>query len=70
MLKFERGSYIDAASRALYLVHGNRAQRVAVELGAASVSEIEVIRGLTAGDTVIISDMRDSNQASEVAIAN
>ena len=70
VLKFERGSYIDAASRALYLVHGNRAQRVPVELGAASVAEIEVIRGLTAGDTVIISDMRDSNQASEVAIAN
>ena len=70
VLKFERGSYIDSASRALYLVHGNRAQRVPVELGAASVAEIEVIRGLTAGDTVIISDMRDSNQASEVAIAN
>jgi HlyD family secretion protein len=70
VLKFERGSYIDAASRALYLLHGNRARRVPVELGAASVSEIEVIHGLTAGDTVIISDMRDSNQASEVAIAN
>jgi HlyD family secretion protein len=70
VLKFERGSYIDAASRALYLVLGNRARRVPVELGAASVSEIEVIHGLTAGDTVIISDMRDSNQASEVAIAN
>jgi HlyD family secretion protein len=70
VVKFERGSYIDAASRALYLVHGNRARRVPVELGAASVSEIEVIHGLTAGDTVIISDMRDSNQASEVAIAN
>jgi HlyD family secretion protein len=70
VLRFERGSYIDAASRALYLVHGNRARRVPVVLGAASVAEIEVIRGLTAGDTVIISDMRDSNQASEVAIAN
>ena len=70
VLRFERGSYIDAASRALYLVRGNRARRVPVVLGAASVAEIEVIRGLTAGDTVIISDMRDSNQASEVAIAN
>jgi HlyD family secretion protein len=70
VLKFERGSYIDAASRALYLVHGNRARRVPVALGAASVSEIEVIRGLAAGDTVIISDMRDSNQASEVTISN
>lgn len=70
VLKFERGSYIDAASRALYLLHGNRARRVPVALGAASVSEIEVIRGLAAGDTVIISDMRDSNQASEVTISN
>jgi HlyD family secretion protein len=70
VLKFERGSNLDASSRAVYLVHGNRAQRVPVELGVASVSEIEVIRGLASGDTVIISDMRDSNQASEVTISN
>jgi HlyD family secretion protein len=70
VLKFERGPYLDATSRALYVVHGNRAQRVPVELGAASVSEIEVIRGLASGDTVIISDLRDSNQASEVTISN
>ena len=46
-----------------------RAQRVPVELGAASVSEIEVVRGLNAGDQVIISDMRDANQAPAVAIS-
>jgi len=70
VLKFERGSNLDASSRAIYLVRGNRAQRVPVVLGAASVAEIEVIRGLASGDTVIISDMRDSNQASEVTISN
>jgi HlyD family secretion protein len=70
VLKFERGSFIDDSTQALYLVHGARAQRVPVVLGAASVTEIEVIRGLAEADQVIISDMRDSNQAPEVAISN
>ena len=70
VLKFERGSFIDEATRAVYVVHGAHAQRVAVQLGAASVSEIEVVRGLSPGDQVVISDMRDSNQAAEVAISN
>jgi hypothetical protein len=41
-----------------------------VVLGAASVNEIEVVRGLSVGDQVVTSDMRDSNQAPEVAISN
>jgi HlyD family secretion protein len=70
VLKFERGSFIDEATRALYVVHGERAQRVPVELGAASVGEIEVLRGLNSGDAVVISDTRDLNQAPGFAISN
>ncbi|MGH8133588.1 MAG: efflux RND transporter periplasmic adaptor subunit [Steroidobacteraceae bacterium] len=70
VLKFERGSFIDDATRALYVLHGARAQRVPVVLGAASVAEIEIVRGLNPGDQVIISDMRDANQAPEVAISH
>jgi len=70
VLKFERGSFIDDTTRALYVVRGSQAVRVPVALGAASVSEIEVLRGLAAGDQVIISDMRDANQAPEVAITH
>jgi HlyD family secretion protein len=70
VLKFERGSFIDDLTRAVYVVHGRHAQRVPVVLGRASVSEIEVLRGLAPGDQVIISDMRDSNQARDVAISN
>jgi HlyD family secretion protein len=70
VLKFERGSFIDEQTRALYLVHGGSAVRVPVVLGAASVAEIEVIRGLAAGDSVVISDTRDLNQAPEFAISN
>jgi len=69
VLQFERGSFIDETSRALYVVRGGRAVRVPVTLGAASVGEIEVVSGLAAGDQVVISDMRDANQAAEVAIS-
>jgi HlyD family secretion protein len=70
VLQFERGSFIDDTTRALYVVHGSKAVRVPVALGAASVSDIEVLQGLAVGDRVIISDMRDSDQAPEVTISN
>ncbi len=68
VLKFERGSFIDEAARAVYVVRGDRAVRVPVEFGAASVTEIEALRGLSAGDKVVISDMRDFNNAPDVLI--
>jgi HlyD family secretion protein len=70
VLKFERGPFIDESTRALYVLRGGHALRVPVVLGAAAVGEIEVVSGLAAGDTVVISDMRDANQAPEVAISN
>ena len=70
VLKFERGSFLDDSTRALYVMRGSRAVRVPVVLGAASVAEIEVIRGLEPGDEVVISDMRDVGRAAEVAIGN
>jgi HlyD family secretion protein len=70
VVKFERGSFIDSATRAVYVVRGSEAVRVPVELGANSVAEIEVLRGLAPGDTVVTSDTRDLNQAARFAISN
>ena len=70
VLKFERGAQIDEGTHALYVVHGDRAVRTPVQLGAASVSEIEVLHGLAAGDQVIVSDTRDFNDAPDLLIAN
>ena len=70
VLKFERGSFIDEATHVVYVARGSHAVRVPVVLGAPSVAEIEVVHGLTAGDQVVISDMRDANEAPEVAISN
>jgi HlyD family secretion protein len=68
VVKFERGASIDEATRAVYVVHGDKAVRTPIELGAASVSEIEVLHGLTPGDSVIISDTRDFNAAPALLI--
>jgi HlyD family secretion protein len=68
VVKFERGSSIDEATRAVYVVRGDQAVRTPVELGTASVAEIEVIHGLTPGDHVIISDTRDFNDAPVLLI--
>ena len=68
VLKFERGSFIDDATRNLYVMRGDHAVRVPVELGASSVAEVEVVRGLNAGDRVIVSDMRDFNDEPEVTV--
>jgi HlyD family secretion protein len=70
VLKFERTPFIDDTARALYVVRGTHAVRVPVVLGAASVGEIEAIRGLDVGDEVVISDMRDAHDAAKVAIGN
>ena len=68
VVKFERGAFIDEATHAVYVVRGDRAVRTPVVLGAASVSEIEVIRGLAPSDNVIISDTRDFNATPELLI--
>jgi HlyD family secretion protein len=70
VVKFERGAGIDEASRAVYVVHGDKAVRTPVQLGAASVAEIEVLHGLAPGDTVIISDTRDFNAAPQLLIGS
>jgi HlyD family secretion protein len=70
VLKVERGAFLDATTRAVYVVRGDQATRIPVELGAASVSEIEVLRGLHDGDRVVISDTQDFNDAPELRIAH
>jgi len=68
VVQFQRGSNIDEATRTVYVVRGDQAVRTPVTLGAASISDIEVIRGLSLGDRVIISDTRDFNDAPELRI--
>ncbi len=66
--KFERSADISSGTRAVYVVDGDRAVLTPVELGAASVSEIEVVNGLKPGDEVIVSGADDLNDAPEFHI--
>lgn len=70
VLKFDRGSLIDSPTRFVYVVNGDRAVRTPVELGSASITEVEVIRGLNPGDRIVISDTRDYGDAPELVIAD
>jgi multidrug efflux pump subunit AcrA (membrane-fusion protein) len=47
---------------------GDAAERVIVQLGQASVNEIEVIEGLAVGDGIILSDMSRYDNADRVRI--
>lgn len=70
VLKFERGPLIDEGTHSVYVLRGDKAVRTPVQLGAASVSEIEVLHGLATGDRIVISDTRDFNDAPELLLAN
>ena len=70
VLKFERGPTIDEATSYVYVVRGNHAVRTPVQLGAASVGEIEALHGLAEGDRVVVSDTRDFNDAPDLLISN
>lgn len=70
VLKFERGATVDESTPYIYVVRGNHAVRTPVQLGAASVAEIEALHGLAPGDRVIVSDTRDFHDAPDLLIAN
>jgi HlyD family secretion protein len=67
-LKFQRSSDIVAGTRAVYVVDGDQAVLTPVELGAASVGEIEVLKGLKPGDEVVISGYGDLDDVPEFHI--
>jgi HlyD family secretion protein len=67
-VKFERSSDIMPGTKAVYVVDGDQAVLTPVELGAASVGEIEVLKGLKPGDQVVISGTGDMKEVPEFHI--
>jgi len=70
VLKVARSSFHDSDTRFVYVLRDDEAVRVPVEYGAAAIGEIEIRGGLNAGDTVVLSDMRDFKDAPTVSIGN
>ncbi len=70
VLKVARSAFQDSETRFVYVVRDDDAVRVPVEYGAAAIGEIEIRNGLRPGDEVVLSDMREYNDAPSVLIAN
>ncbi len=68
-LTLKRGPFADGAGASqVFVIHGDRAVRTAIQPGISSFDAIEVRSGLAAGDEVIISDMRDYQNLAAVGI--
>lgn len=70
VLKLDRGAYLGPQTSSVYVVRGDEAVRTPVTLGAASISEIQVLHGLDAGDRVVISDPQPFNDAAAVRLSH
>jgi HlyD family secretion protein len=66
-LRVKRGPFADNARQA-FVVRGNRAVRVPIEIGLAGLDEVEILSGPAEGDELIISDMRDYIHLTEVRV--
>jgi HlyD family secretion protein len=71
VLMVDRGSFVDQEGGGFaYLVSGNVAERHPVQLGAASVSKVEILEGLSVGDQIVISGTDAFNNAQRVILSH
>ena len=71
VLMVDRGSFVDQEGGGFaYIVHGNVAERRPVQLGAASISKVEILEGLAAGDEIVISGTDAFNGAQRVILSH
>ena len=67
-LRIKRGPFADNDARQAFIVRGDRAVRVPIQLGLSGADDVELLAGGTEGDEMIISDMKDYMHLSEVKI--
>ena len=68
-LVVESGPFYDTgAGRLIYRVNGDIAERVPIVTGSRSVSQVEILQGLDAGDQVIISEIDRFRGAERVLL--
>jgi HlyD family secretion protein len=69
VLKVARGAFLESGGgRSAYVVDGNSATRRAIEAGAVSVSEIEIVSGLREGERIVVSDTSTFGDARTIIL--
>jgi HlyD family secretion protein len=67
VLKVERGAFAEGAGT-VFKIDGDVARRQPVQVGAMSVSEVEILSGLEAGDRIIVSNTSEFDSAPEIRL--
>jgi HlyD family secretion protein len=69
VLMVQRGQFLETSNgRVAYIVRNDVAQRTPIATGARSLSSVEVLNGLSVGDTIIVSGTDQFNGAQSVLI--
>ena len=67
--RVKRGPFADGGgAHEAFVVRGDRAVRVTLNLGLTSFDEVEIVSGAGEGDEVLISDMREYLHLREIAL--
>jgi HlyD family secretion protein len=71
VLTLNRGSFVDeGGGRVAYVLNNGQAERRAIRLGAQSLSKVEVLAGLRAGERVVISGAENFKGAERVTVSD
>jgi HlyD family secretion protein len=71
VLKVERGAFVESGGgRIAYRVTDDRGERLAIRLGNSSAGEVEILDGLAAGDTIIVSSLAGFEDAPRVRLTH
>lgn len=69
VLMVQRGQFLESGSgRIAYVIRDNIAYRTAIQTGARSLANVEVVAGLAAGDTIVVSATDQFKGAEQVLI--
>lgn len=70
VLMVERGAFVDAGGgRVGYIVRGDVAERTPIQVGATSLSSVELVSGVQEGDRIVISDTEIFKGAQRVSLS-
>jgi HlyD family secretion protein len=69
VLLVQRGQFLETGNgRVAYIVKNDMAERAPIAIGTRSLSSVEVLNGLSVGDTIIVSGIDQFHGAQSVLI--